>query len=242
VGTGFGEVGNGGVEHQRGQQEAIPTFQNFDLKQNPLPADYFCNNDELQKIFEDLFNDPEDPIDFDQFCNEIIDEELASDEQQQSRDTTPSPVEETTFESQTTVSNGFYEEPLPENVLCENGCEEVVATEEAYGGRTLGYPAVSPSQQVPSPSNMYTGNFSPISVKEETFYTEQKFADSTFEQSMPNNNTTIWESSQEFDYDNNTYTLVEDGQVSFVNDPFLLPYEDVLISSDNLWVDNIVEA
>jgi hypothetical protein len=220
VGTGICEAGRGGVEY-RGEAAIFQTNQNpTDLKQIALSGDYFCDNDELQKIFDDLFNDPEDPIDFDRFCNEVIEEEFTSDK---SRDTTPSPVE-ATFETQ--ASTEYYEEPLPENVLCENfeGQQENVI--ETYG--TVAYAAISPSQQVPSPS-MYTNSLSPVlSVKEEHFYSEQKV--DQMEQPMP-----VWDELQE------SITLIDDGTISF-DDPFLLPYEDVLISSDNLWVENTIEA
>jgi hypothetical protein len=76
VGTGICEVGRGGVEY-RGEATIFQTNQTpTDLKQTALSVDYFCDNDELQKIFDDLFNDPEDPIDFDRFCNEVIEEGL----------------------------------------------------------------------------------------------------------------------------------------------------------------------
>jgi len=242
VGTGTCEGGRGGVEQPRGQpangyqQQGEPNP--FDFKQTPLSADYFCNNDELQKIFEDLFNDPEDPIDFDRFCNELIDEEFCTADQNlgsttDSRDTTPSPVAQEAAPVEETYHHphdgpqpidGYYADALlPENVLADGG--ETGVSDAAYGPVTTCYSGVSPSQQVPSPS-VYS--LSPGSIKEEHYYVDKKFATIMVDHQP----TAVWDDLASQDQ---IYTLIEDGTVAAFDDPFL--YEDGF-TSETLWENN----
>jgi len=235
-------------------------------QQTTLSADYLCNNDELQKIFDDLFNDPDEPIDFDRFCNEVIDEEFCSsvsssssssiDDASASRDTTPSPVEATTTQTQHNVQHnyaslggGYFgeEPPLPENLLADVGAPEEdsslldTTSTEAYMPMTYG--AISPNQQVPSPSNatnyaQHPAQMSPVlspsALTEESLY-EQKYNNTSMcyidESQSQEAMISVWEDE------------LGNSQFYGNDDPYMLNYdENCLVESDAFWVESTIEA